>query len=103
MGKDNGIGLARALLKDPKLLILDEFTSSLDTVTETKIMKMLFKNRKERCTIIIAHRINTVKRADKIFVMKNGQIVSNGTFLELKENCIHFQELLNATSEERYE
>ena len=102
-GQRQRIGLARALLKDPKLLILDEFTSSLDTVTETKIMKMLFKNRKERCTIIIAHRINTVKRADKIFVMKNGQIVSNGTFLELKENCIHFQELLNATSEERYE
>ena len=68
-GQRQRIGLARALLKDPKLLILDEFTSSLDTVTETKIMKMLFKNRKERCTTI-AHRINTVKRADKIFVMK---------------------------------
>ena len=102
-GQKQRVGLARALLKKPKLLILDECTSSLDTVTESRIMGRLFENNNERCTLIVAHRLNTIKKADKIFFMKNGQIVDSGTFNELKQTCPNFQELLRATFEERDE
>ncbi len=73
------MAIARALLKDPKILILDEATSNLDTASEHLVQDALHRLMQGRSTLIIAHRLNTVKSADRILVLKNGQIIQEGT------------------------
>lgn len=82
-GERQRIGLARALLTKPKVLILDEATSALDGPTETVIHSTLRKARAKRTTLIIAHRLSTIVDADQILVMLNGQIIERGTHAEL--------------------
>jgi ATP-binding cassette subfamily B protein len=82
-GQAQRIALARALLKDAPILILDEATSNLDGATEQGILQALEQHRRERTTVIIAHRLSTVLSADRIFVMDNGEIVESGTHAEL--------------------
>ena len=82
-GQRQRIALARTMLKNPSVLILDDTTSSLDVETEHEIQKMLEKFCQLRTTLIIAHRISSVKNADKIFVLDNGRIVEQGTHEEL--------------------
>jgi len=82
-GQRQRIALARTILKNPSILILDDTTSSLDLETEHEIQRMLDKFCQLRTTLIIAHRISSVKNADKIFVMDSGQIIECGTQEEL--------------------
>lgn len=82
-GEKQRISIARALLKDPKILILDEATSALDTESEILVQKALAFLMKGRTTFVIAHRLSTVKNADKIIVIEKGQIVQQGKHSEL--------------------
>ena len=82
-GQKQRVAIARAILKDPKILILDEATSALDSESESLVQKALDHLRKSRTTLIIAHRLSTVKNADKIFVLDQGKIVQVGSHKEL--------------------
>lgn len=82
-GQRQRVAIARALLMDPRILILDDSTSSVDTQTEREIQKALFSLMQDRTTFIIAHRLSTVQRADRILVMEAGRIVEQGTHAEL--------------------
>lgn len=82
-GQRQRIAIARAILKNPPLLILDEATSSLDTVSESLVQKALEGLMKNRTTIVIAHRISTIKNADRIIVLEDGMISDIGTHEEL--------------------
>jgi ATP-binding cassette, subfamily B, beta-glucan exporter len=82
-GERQRISIARALLKDPPILILDEATSALDAATEAKVQKALKALMRGRTTFIIAHRLSTVREADLILVFRQGRIVERGTFQEL--------------------
>lgn len=89
-GERQRVGIARALVKDPSILIFDEATSSLDVENEAIIRESIEKASEGRTTIIIAHRLSTIKDADKIIVMEKGKIVGQGTHNELlKENDIY--------------
>ncbi|WP_166383144.1 ABC transporter ATP-binding protein [Polaribacter sp. 11A2H] len=82
-GQRQRLAIARAILADPKIIILDEATSSLDTESESLIQKSLSKLVKDRTTIVIAHRLSTIKKADQILVIEAGSIAERGTHDEL--------------------
>lgn len=84
-GQRQRISIARAILKNPKILILDEATSALDTDSERLVQEALEKLMENRTTIVIAHRLSTIKNADEIYVMKEGIIVESGQHTELYE------------------
>ncbi len=90
-GQRQRIAIARAILADPKILILDEATSNLDTESEALIQKSLNKLIKGRTTFVIAHRLSTIKKADQILVIESGNIAEQGTHEELiqKEGRYH--------------
>lgn len=85
-GQKQRIAIARALLTDPNILILDDALSAVDTKTEKKILELLIKIRKDKTTIIIAHRISSLQHADKVIVLDNKKIVETGTHQELLAN-----------------
>jgi len=95
-GERQRISIARALLKNPPILILDEATSALDAVTEAKVNAALDEVMKKRTTFVIAHRLSTIRNATKILVFQNGQIVESGTFDELVEKGGRFAEFARA-------
>ncbi|MDP6388224.1 MAG: NAD(P)(+) transhydrogenase (Re/Si-specific) subunit beta, partial [Candidatus Pacebacteria bacterium] len=82
-GQKQRLSIARAVLKNPPILILDEATSSLDTESEMKIQNALESLMKGRTTLVIAHRLSTVRKADMIITMERGKIVESGTHEEL--------------------
>ena len=84
-GQKQRVSIARVFLKNPKVLILDEATSALDTVTEQRIQKSLDELSVGRTTIIIAHRLSTVKNADRIAVVEGEHIIEQGSHRELMQ------------------
>ena len=84
-GQRQRLSIARAIAKDSPILILDEATSALDSVTEKLVQSAINKMQKGRTTIIIAHRLSTIKNADRIIVLKDGEIIEQGTHSELIE------------------
>lgn len=85
-GQRQLLAIARVILKNPEVLILDEATSSIDTVTEIKITEALRRLMHGKTSFVIAHRLNTVKEADKILVLNHGEIIEQGTHRELITN-----------------
>lgn len=106
-GQKQRSSIARALMKDAPILILDDALSAVDTDTEEKILKNLKENRKEKTTILIAHRISTIQNADQILVLENGEAKECGTHKELMALCgiyrdmFEKQQLEAAISEKR--
>jgi subfamily B ATP-binding cassette protein MsbA len=82
-GQRQRISIARALLANPKIIILDEATSNLDTESESFIQKSLQELMKDRTTFVIAHRLSTIQKADQILVIEQGNIVERGKHDEL--------------------
>lgn len=95
-GEMQRVAIARAILNKPKLYILDEATSSLDTITEKQIQDELAELTKDKTTFIIAHRLSTLKNADRLIVLDNGKIVEIGTHKELIDKRGFYYELVNA-------
>lgn len=93
-GQKQRLAIARALLRKPELLILDEATSSLDYVSEKLIQDAIDNLPKSMTTIIIAHRLSTIKNSDLIYVIKNGKIVESGSFNDLNYKDKYFYDML---------
>ena len=95
-GQKQLLTIARAILADPKIMILDEATSSVDTRTEVRIQKGMDESMKGRTSFIIAHRLSTIRNADLILVMRDGDIVEQGTHEELMEKGGFYREIYQA-------
>ncbi len=94
-GQRQRIGIARALYHKPQLLIMDEGTSSLDNITEHVIMETINKIKKDITIILIAHRLNSVRSCDNIFVLEKGQVKDQGSFEELLKKSETFREMVS--------
>ncbi|MDT0711514.1 ABC transporter ATP-binding protein [Mammaliicoccus sciuri] len=100
-GEKQLISIARCLLQDPKILLLDEATSSIDTVTEIKIQEALETLMQGRTSVIIAHRLNTVKKADLVFVLSHGELIESGSQDALIEQKGIYYHMLNTNDDEQ--
>jgi len=93
-GQKQRVSIARALIRNPKILILDEATSGVDSQTEEEIFENI---KKEKLTLlIISHRLSTIKKADEVIVLKDGQIIGKGTHEELKENTPEYKKIIES-------
>ncbi len=94
-GQKQRISIARALMKNASILILDDSVSAVDTDTEKKILKNLAETRKGKTTMLIAHRISTVENMDKVIFLDDGKLVAFGTHEELYQSCKEYQKLVS--------
>ena len=94
-GERQRIALARILIRNPDIIILDEATASLDSISEQKIMETIYQTIKNRTVIMVAHRLSTIKNADVILVMNNGEIIETGTHEELLNISPIYQDVYN--------
>ncbi|HKZ53339.1 MAG TPA: ATP-binding cassette domain-containing protein, partial [Candidatus Acidoferrales bacterium] len=92
-GQKQRTAIARAVLRNPRILILDDALSSVDTHTEEKILRQLSGVMRERTTLLISHRVSTVQHADQIVVLKQGRIVERGTHIELLDRGGYYYDL----------
>ena len=99
-GQKQLLTIARAILADNRILILDEATSSVDTRTEQRIQSAMDRLMKGRTSFIIAHRLSTIRDADKILVMRDGDIVEQGTHDELIDQGGFYADLYNSQFED---
>src|SRR5947209_16096573 len=96
-GQRQRLALARVFLKDPPVLILDEGTSALDTIGERRVKQAIDLARRDRTVILVAHRLSTLKDADRILVFQDGRIAQEGTFAELSAAEGVFAELVRCS------
>ena len=96
LGQRQLLCIARAMLTDPGVLILDEATSSIDTLTEIRVQKAFAKMMKGRTSFVVAHRLSTIKESDVILVMKDGNIIEQGSHQELMARGGFYYNLYNA-------
>ena len=94
-GQKQRISIARAILKESPIILLDEATSSLDAESEKIVQNAINNLTKNKTTLVIAHRLSTIHNADKIFVLKNGKVISSGNHEYLMKNCQEYQSLYN--------
>ena len=92
-GQKQRISIARAILKDTPIILLDEATSSLDADSEQKVQNAIINLTKNRTTLVIAHRLSTIIRANKIFVVRQGKIIDTGTHNDLLKNSNIYKNL----------
>ena len=93
-GQKQRIGIARALYRDPEIIILDEATSNLDVKIENKLTEILNQIKGNKTIIAIAHRLSTLINCDRIVYLKEGQIIDVGTFQELSQKYEDFEEIV---------
>ena len=96
-GELQRLAIARSIYKDAPLLLLDEATNSLDSINEIEINKTLDKYFKDKTVLIIAHKLETIKNADNIIILKDGNVVGAGKYEHLKKDNKYFQDLINST------
>ena len=94
-GQRQRIGIARALYHDPEVLVFDEATSSLDGITENMIMEAIHEFSGEKTIIMIAHRLKTIEKCDKIFFINRGKLIDQGKYDELIERNELFKNMAN--------
>lgn len=95
-GERQRLVLARAILRDPSILVLDEATSALDTENEAKIQEALERLKGKMTIIVIAHRLSTIRNADQVIVLEEGEVIQKGEYAQLaKEKKSIFGQLLN--------
>ena len=99
-GQRQRIALARAIYKEPEILILDEATSALDNKSEKAIQIALDSLKESMITFVVAHRLSTIENADTILLLENGQIIDRGSYAELMQHSKAFQTLANKTKED---
>ena len=92
-GQKQRISIARAILKKSPIILLDEATSSLDAESEEVVQNAITNLTKNKTTIVIAHRLSTIHNADKIFVLKNGELIDSGNHEELIKKCDEYKSL----------
>jgi ATP-binding cassette subfamily B protein len=92
-GEKQLISFARAILADPRIFVLDEATSSVDTETEQLIQHAIVQVLKGRTSFVVAHRLSTIRNADRILVVSGGKIIEEGTHRELMKNKGHYHDL----------
>ena len=92
-GQKQRVSIARAIIKDPKILLFDDCLSAVDTETEEEILNNLNKISKDKTTFIVSHRVSAAKNADKIIVLDNGEIIQQGTNNQLINTEGYYKEL----------
>jgi ATP-binding cassette subfamily B protein len=98
LGQRQLVCFARAMLADPRILILDEATSSVDTLTEVRIQRALAKLLSGRTSFVVAHRLSTIRSADQILVLENGRIIQRGTHSQLIATSGEYAHLIDQFS-----
>ncbi|MFA7076135.1 MAG: ATP-binding cassette domain-containing protein, partial [Candidatus Izemoplasmatales bacterium] len=93
-GQKQRISIARALLKNPDILIMDDSFSAVDTKTEEQVISNLKELRRGKTTIIIAHRISTIKSADQIIFIENGEVLAKGSHEDLLNTCDLYRQMV---------